>query len=119
MAKTWKDRLVKEEKKLNKKVNALAAFIEGEYGNYAELPEEDRNLLMTQHAAMTTYLNILAMRMKQHGLMDCEECPEKKETKTPITKIDSLEDFLNHIAKEIVKKKEKTQDTGEEDGRNP
>ena len=77
--KTWQDRLVKEEKKLDLKVEALASFIEGEYGKFDELPESDRDLLMAQHAAMTTYLNILAVRMKKHNLMECETCLKKKE----------------------------------------
>ncbi len=77
--KTWKDRLVKEEKKLNLKVDELASFIEGEHGDFNELPEPDRDLLMTQHAAMTAYLNILAMRMKRLGLLECEDCGKKKD----------------------------------------
>ncbi len=77
--KTWEDRLVKEEKKLDLKVEALASFIEGEYGKFEELKESDRDLLMAQHASMTTYANILVMRMKKHNLMECESCLKKRD----------------------------------------
>ena len=94
--KTWKDRLVKEEKKLDKKVDTLSAFIEGEYGNFDELSEIDQDLLMVQHAAMTTYLNILTIKMKKHGLKECHKCKKAK---------DDLSELLNEML-------------GEDDGRN-
>jgi len=101
MAKTWKDRLVKEEKKLDKKVDELESFISGTHGNFKDLPEPDRDLLMTQHAIMVSYLNILAMRMKRLGLLECEDCKEKMK---------GLNEFIESMINQTEEK--------EEDGRN-
>jgi len=73
MKKTWQERLLKEENKLNKKVNKLAAYIEEPSSKFDELDEWDRDLLMTQHAAMTAYLNVLTMRVKSHNLRSEED----------------------------------------------
>ncbi len=97
MAKTWKDRLIKEEAKLDRKVDELTSFIEeDEY--FDTLKESDRDLLMAQHAAMTAYLNILAIRMKRHGLLACED---REKQKTVLD--DFMESFLNNT-KEMEKK---------------
>ncbi len=96
MAKTWKDKLVKEERKLNDRIDKLASFIEGEHGEFDKLLEPDRDLLMTQHAAMTAYLNVLAMRMKRLGLLDCEEC---KEVKVSNEIADTIVDMMRIMAK--------------------
>ena len=110
MAKTWKERLIKEERKLDKKVDALRAFIEeDEY--FDTLPESDRDLLMAQHAAMTAYFNILTMRMKKLGLKECE-C---EEVQLPG---DKLENLLAIVDKIIEAGKSKRQKEDEEDGRN-
>lgn len=79
MAKNFKDRLVKEYKKLNIKETELTSFIEGSHGNFINLPEPDRDLLMTQHALMVAYINILDMRMKRLGLKECDECKKAKD----------------------------------------
>ena len=102
MAKTWKDRLAKEEKKLNKKVDKLAAFIEDD-GVFDALKESDRDLLMAQHATMVAYLNILTIRMKKHKLM-----PTEKSMKS----IEEAVNIFDEISLEIDEIKE------EEDGRN-
>lgn len=79
MAKTWKDRLVKESDKLDKRLNELTSFVAGTHGEFEKLPEPDRDLLMTQQAIMTAYFNVLILRMKRLGLMECEDCGKKKE----------------------------------------
>ena len=77
--KTWKDRLDKETKKLYKKIEELESFIDGSHGNFADLPEPDRDLLLAQHACMATYVNILDMRRKRLGLLECATCKKKKD----------------------------------------
>ena len=110
MAKTWKERLIKEERKLDKKLNALTSFIEeDEY--FETIPESDRDLLMAQHAAMMAYFNILTVRMKKLGLKECE-C---EEVQLPGDKIENL---LALIDKIIAAGKSKKQKEDEEDGRN-
>ena len=111
MAKTWKERLIKEERKLDKKVDALTAFIEGDYGIFDKLPESDKDLLMAQHAAMMAYFNILTVRMKKLGLKECE-C---EEVQLPG---DKLENLLALVDKIIAAGKSKKQKEDEEDGRN-
>ena len=59
MAKTWKQRMVKEAAKLNAKLEELDSYLEGDHGEFDKLDEPDRDLLMTQHSAMTSYSNIL------------------------------------------------------------
>ncbi len=108
MAKTWKDRLVKEERKLNDKIDELASFIEGRHGEFRALKEVDRDLLMTQHAAMMTYLNVLAMRMKRLGLLETEKCTK---IKTHEMSVGSMKDFLDHVIKE-KRKSEAKEDGG-------
>ena len=110
MAKTWKERLIKEERKLDKKLNALTSFIEeDEY--FETLHESDRDLLMAQHAAMMAYFNILTVRMKKLGLKECE-C---EEVQLPGDKTKS---FLALVDKIIEAGKSKKQKEDEEDGRN-
>ncbi len=109
MAKTWKDRLVKEERKLSDKTDELASFIEGEHGEFDKLLEPDRDLLMTQHAAMTAYLNVLAMRMKRLGLLDCEDCEE-------IEASSKTADAIIGMMKIIAKNRKFNEDS--DDGRN-
>ena len=96
MAKNFKDRLVKEYAKLNKKTDELESFIEGNHGEFNKLPEPDRDLLMTQHALMVAYINVLEMRMKRLGLKECDECKKAK---------DDLSELLSKML-------------GEDDGRN-
>ncbi len=96
MAKTWKDRLAKEEKKLNKKVDKLAAFIEDD-GVFDALKESDRDLLMAQHATMVAYLNILTIRMKKHKLIVTEEAGKK--LKEAVNIFDEISFELDEISK--------------------
>ncbi len=104
MAKTWKDRLEKEYKKLNNKIDKLDDYVNDELSDFDELPEPDKDLLVTQLTAMITYYNILKMRMKRAGLIDCE-C---EEVKVPF---DAFNDFIDGLAKSLIDEKE-------EDGRN-
>ncbi len=87
MAKTWKQKMVKEAAKLNAKLEELNNFINGEHGDFENLLEPDRDLLITQHSAMTSYSNVLEMRMKLHGLIDTEECDECTEAKKKINEM--------------------------------
>ncbi len=87
MAKTWKQRLVKEAAKLNAKLEELSSYLEGNHGEFDKLDEPDRDLLITQHAAMTTYSNVMEMRMKRYGLIDAEECDECQKAKKKINEM--------------------------------
>ncbi len=62
MAKDFRDRLKKEFKELNKKLEKLNDFIETQ--DFEKLSDEMRNLLMIQVTAMATYSNILSARIK-------------------------------------------------------
>ncbi len=109
MAKTWKQRLVKESKKLDKKLCELTSFIEGEHGEFDKLREVKRDLLITQHSAMTTYSNILEMRMRVEGLTDVEECDECDEARDELKK--AFKNLFENMHVEMDKVKD-------EDGRN-
>jgi len=62
MAKDFRDRLKKEFKELNKKLEKLNDFIETQ--DFEKLSDEMRNLLMIQITAMATYSNVLSARIK-------------------------------------------------------
>ncbi len=111
MAKTWKDRLTKEYNKLGDKIDKLEEYVNSDFSGFNELQEPDRNLLITQLTAMVTYHNILEMRMKRHGLIECE-C---EEVKLPDYKMGNFLDLVDGI---IEAGKSKKQKEDEEDGRN-
>ncbi len=62
MAKDFRDRLKKEFKELNKKLEKLSDFIETQ--DFEKLSDEMKNLLMIQVTAMATYSNVLSARIK-------------------------------------------------------
>ena len=62
MAKDFRDRLKKEFKELNKKLEKLNDFIETQ--DFEKLSDEMRNLLMIQITAMATYSNVLSARIE-------------------------------------------------------
>ncbi len=111
MAKTWKQRLVKESAKLNTKIVELDSYISGNHGEFSELKEPDRDLLMVQHATMAAYSNVLEMRMKRYKLSpledECDECEEKRE---------EINDMFKEIFENISIKLDEIEK--EEDGRN-
>ena len=96
MAKTWKDRLAKESKKLRERTNKLTSYIENEDSGFRELDEADKDLLITQHATMVAYENILAMRMKRAGILKTK-C--RKKNKIEAADFDEFLDMLSNLDK--------------------
>ncbi len=122
--KTWKDRLVKEQSKLNKKIDKLYRFLEEEGEDYKKLLVLDQDLLMTQHAAMVAYLNVLDIRLKRLKESAANKLASKIILDKIISKLDtsekkvegpfsSMEDLVHHLRKKTEAKEAK-----EEDGRN-
>jgi len=64
MAKAYINRMKKEQKKLHKKINKLIDFIENN-PRHKELAGFDQDLLSAQLSAMTTYGNILNIRIER------------------------------------------------------
>lgn len=113
--KTWYQRLRKEEAKLEERVDALSLFIENNDSKFEDLEDMDQDLLITQHAAMTAYLNVLSIRVKREkcrrekGWITVEE--DVVEVPDHITTEDIFDAMNDGIRKRMGLK-------GEEDGRN-
>lgn len=59
----WQVRVVNEQEELEHKINKLKDYLETD--SFNALPEEDKNLLRQQRAAMQTYSCILGWRIQR------------------------------------------------------
>ncbi len=121
--KTWQSRLEKEHDKLEKKADKLAIFLEEQGEDFQRLSDLDQDLLMTQHATMIAYLNILDIRIKRlkestanklvsKSILD-KIASELDISKNPVEgPFSSMEDLVHHLRKKTEAKEAK-----EEDGR--
>ena len=60
--KKFQKRLIKEHNQLAKKLKKLEEFM-NDCERFSVLPEEQQNLLETQHSAMITYIKIIEVRL--------------------------------------------------------
>jgi hypothetical protein len=93
MAKTWQKRLVKEHSKLEEKMCKLDSFIGSGDDGFNKLKEVDQDLLLSQYAAMASYISVLEIRMKRAGLLELNRSEHE-------LSVGSFEDFLNTILPE-------------------
>ena len=90
--KTWQDRLEKEYKKLDKKMDKLDHFIGSGDDGFNKLDEFDQDLLLSQYAAMASYISVLEMRMKRAGLLELNKSAH-------VLSVGSFEEFLKEVDK--------------------